>query len=318
MRTIEQIKRDIRELEHELYDLQNEFTNIEFKDVDQEAYQKIQARITKIQNDANNDIIYIKTIYGQLLSIRSNAEFSVRQNNDPSALETAEKVHQAFILLVEYNKMLDSKLAEIRRLESESKRLVEKSSNKQLLAAYEKSLTSKRKQIDEKRQELIDVESQHSASAEAKNRIIKELQDYQDRVKDIEHKINKTEAEIAVLSRHAPTCRCGAKMELKFSSKNQNVFWGCSNYRENVEHSKTIGCWDQKLTQSFKQFNDILISLNQEKKRLFPPIIELEDDEKEALQHSYLKFDEYPNILETAYSNYLFQSISVRKRLGVV
>jgi len=311
MRTIEQIKRDIRELEHELYGLQNEFTNIEFKDVDQEAYQKIQAKITKIQNDANNDIIYIKTIYGQLLSIRSNAEFSVRQNNDPSALETAEKVHQAFILLVEYNKMLDRKLAEIRRLEDESKRLVEKSSNKRLLAAYEKSLASKRKQIDEKRQELIDVESQHSASAEAKNRIIKELQDYQDRVKDIEHKINKTEAEIAVLSRHAPTCRCGAKMELKFSSKNQNVFWGCSNYRENVEHSKTIGCWDPKLTQSFKQFNDILISLNQEKKRLFPPIVELEDDEKEALQHSSLKFDEYPNILETAYSNYLFQSVSV-------
>ena len=313
MRTIEQIKRDIRELEHELYDLQNEFSNIEFKDVDQEAYQKIQTKITKIQNDANNDIIYIKTIYGQLLSIRSNAELSVRQNNDSRALKTAEKVHQAFILLVEYNKILDGKLAEIRRLEGEIQRLIEKNSNNQSIAECEKKLASKRKQIAEKRQELIDVESQYSISAKTKNKIIEDIIN-QERIKDINCEITKTEAEKDALSKHAPSCKCGSKMELK--AKNQSVFWGCPNYRENGEHSNTITCWDSKLTQPFKHLNDRLTSLKQEKGQISPNI-ELKDEEKEALRHSFITFDEYPDILDKAYSNYLFQSLAVPRELRI-
>ena len=42
IRTIEQIKNEIRDTEQELYRLKNEFSDIEFLGVDQAAYQSIQ------------------------------------------------------------------------------------------------------------------------------------------------------------------------------------------------------------------------------------------------------------------------------------
>jgi hypothetical protein len=99
---------------------------------------------------------------------------------------------------VEYNKILDGKLAEIRRLEGEIQRLIEKNSNNQSIAECEKKLASKRKQIAEKRQELIDVESQYSISAKTKNKIIEDIIN-QERIKDINCEISHNLLEIIVL-----------------------------------------------------------------------------------------------------------------------
>ena len=70
IRTIEQIKNEIRDTEQELYRLKNEFSDIEFLGVDQAAYQSIQEAISLLQNEINNDILYVKTIYNQLLAIK--------------------------------------------------------------------------------------------------------------------------------------------------------------------------------------------------------------------------------------------------------
>ena len=128
MRTIEEIKREIREAEQKLYRLKNEVFDIEFFDnVDKYAYQEIQEKILFLQSEINNDILYIKTTYNQLLSIRTSAELLVRRNNDPDAIETSKKIHQAFIMLIEYNKLLENKIDKFNALLTERETFLEKS-----------------------------------------------------------------------------------------------------------------------------------------------------------------------------------------------
>ena len=227
MRTIEQIKNEIRETEQELYRLKSEFSDIEFLGVDKVAYQSIQEKTTLLQNEINNDILYIKTVYNQLLAIRSGAELLVRRNNDSNAVETSEKVHKAFLMLVEYNKVLDGKITSYNSLVAEREHLVEKSANKSLIAVYRKNISRCHKKLDDLRAELREVESQHSASAEAKNRVIRKLQEYQEQLRALDQRIQRKESDIAALSKHAPYCKCGTKMEFKINPTTQDVFFGC-------------------------------------------------------------------------------------------
>ena len=156
MRTIEQIKNEIRETEQELYRLKSEFSNVELLGVDIFAYQSIQDKITLLQKEINNDILYIKTVYNQLLAIRSGAELLLCQNNDEQAIEVLEKVHQAFALLVEYNKKLDRKTDEHRSLTFECEQLVQRSANRSLITAYENNISRIRSKLDELYAELQD------------------------------------------------------------------------------------------------------------------------------------------------------------------
>ena len=316
IRTIEQIKNEIRDTEQELYRLKNEFSDIEFLGVDQAAYQSIQEAISLLKNEINNDILYVKTVYNQLLAIRSGAELLVRQNNDSDAVETSEKVHKAFLMLVEYNKALDNKIVSCNSLVAEREHLVEKSANKSLIAAYRKNISRCNKKLDALRAELREVESQHSASAEAKNRVIHELQEYQEQLRILDQHIQRKEADIAALSKHAPYCKCGTKMEFKINPTTQDVFFGCTKYTsaERDKHPSISYYGDKAL---IKRLLEDLNSLKIERSQIQPPDIVLDDEEKEALQHASIRFDEYPNILETEYSNYLFQSLALPKGISI-
>ena len=218
MRTIEEIKNEIRETEQELYRLKSEFSDIEFLGVDKIAYQSIQEKITLLQNEINNDILYIKTVYNQLLAIRSGAELLVRQNNDINAVETSEKVHKAFLMLVEYNKVLDDKITSRNSLVAEREHFVEKSANKSLIAAYRKNISRCHKKLDDLRAELREAESQHSASAVVKNRVIRELQEYRNQERLLDDEIQDIEKWREHKNKICDACR--VKLKIKLNIKN--------------------------------------------------------------------------------------------------
>ena len=248
MRTIEEIKNEICKTEKDLYNLKEAFPDNALLGADKVAYQEVQEKIAFLQNEINDDIIYIKTVYNQLLAIRLSTELYKCQNSDRYNVETSAKIHQAFILLIEYNKLLDSKIAERKNLLAERERIVQKSSDKSLLSVYRRNVSKSQNRLETLRKALRDTENQHSVSDEAKNRVIKELQEYQDQI---------------------------------------------------------------RLDDTFAKSYEELKKLKNAKKQIPHPTISLKAEEKEALRHTSLEFDEYPNICETSYNNYLFQSLSV-------
>ena len=170
MRSIEEIKLDIREVENELYSTKISFSEYQQTIVDTTYYQDVQEQISLLESEINNDIIYIKTVYNQLLSIRANAELLVRQNNDIQAIETSDKVHQAFLMLVEYNKKLNEKISTQRKLIEERESYINNTIDKTIADEYEKQkkfLVGKLKAL---KQELQEAESKSSTSTEIKNK----------------------------------------------------------------------------------------------------------------------------------------------------
>lgn len=303
MRTIEEIKNEICKTEKDLYNLKEAFPDNALLGTDKVAYQEVQEKIAFLQNEINDDIIYIKTVYNQLLAIRLSTELYKCQNSDRYNVETSAKIHQAFILLIEYNKLLDSKIAERKNLLAERERIVQKSSDKSLLSVYRRNVSKSQNRLETLRKALRDTENQHSVSTEAKNRVIEELQEYQDQIRLLDDQIQIRKRDTID---KAPFCRkCGAKMMLIPSREKKNVFWGCPNYKSGGDHP--IRYCDATLAQSYEELEE----LKNAKEQLSRPTISLKVEEKEALRHTSIEFDEYPNICETSYNNYLFQSLSV-------
>lgn len=156
-------------------------------------------------------------------------------------------------------------------------------------------------------------DSRYSKSAKAKNKVIRELQEYQRQIDLLDKEIQKKEIE---LSKHDALdfeyCKCGTKMVFKEDKKTKDVFLGCPNYtiKEKTKHSSSPYYGSDKVL--IKQYLKELNSLKQAKDQIKPPTIYLDEEEKEALQHSSVIFDEYPNILEEKnISNYLFQSLAI-------
>ena len=318
MRTIEEIKNEIRETEQELYRLKSEFSDIEFLGVDKIAYQSIQEKITLLQNEINNDILYIKTVYNQLLAIRSGAELLVRQNNDINAVETSEKVHKAFLMLVEYNKVLDDKITSRNSLVAECEYLVEKSANKSLIAAYRKNISSCHKKLDDLHAELRDAESQHSASAVVKNRVIRQLQEYRNQERLLDDEIQDIEKWREHKNKICDACRVKLKIKL---TKKGTIMYGCPNWTSTEPEGTHGMAWcdvDENKEQAREKLNrlDVLLQIRKYLTK-HPPIISLDEEEKEALQHTSIRFDEYPDIREAEYNNYLFQSLALPKGISI-
>ena len=181
MRTIEEIKEEIRDTKDELSKLKDELSGLEFLGANKCAYKHIQDKISQIQNEINKDILYIKNVYNQLLTIKSSAELLVRLNNNQEAIETSQKVHGAFLLLIEFNKKLDDKLAKRNTLLEECNHLIKKSKTK-----LPTQITETQEKLWALQKELIKTERQESISEKATSRIIEELQTYQKAVSPIE------------------------------------------------------------------------------------------------------------------------------------
>ena len=317
MRTIDELREEKRIAEHQVYYLKEELLNEKINSVDKNVYMSLQDEISSLQKDINNDIIYIKNTYNQLLEIRKNAEILLRQKNDEEALHISKKVHQAFLLLVKCNEELEKKILKYKKLLESNEALIEVHATNSVIEEYKECIVQQQKIIKDLNEELQRAESQRSISVETKNRVIKELQEYQNQVNILENKIRKNEAQIVALSRNAPVCRCGVKFELRLNPYTSDVFFGCPNFKEPTIHSKAEPYRGDK-----EIARQILSELNETKKeinQLKPPRISLDNEEKTSLQTLDVKLEEYPkslveypNIEESnSYNNYLFQSLCV-------
>ena len=280
MRTVEQIKSDIRKLEQDLHSMKSERASSVPKDIKRE--------IEALECEINKDVIYIKNVYNHLLDIRSSAEFSVRRDSDPDALSISKKVHLAFTMLVEYNKKLDVKVAQLHRLCDKRDAIVAVGFN---IAKFESVL----KELDNLKDELITAEIKTSPAADARERVLKELRQRQDE-NDRKLKVARICSEIDKLSEHAPTCTCGTKTRLQLNSTNKKVFWGCPNYADAKLSHNQPDCHNKKIADSYKSLKDRLLNLK--KDSISPSAITLDEKERNALQHTVVELDGYPNILQ--------------------
>lgn len=316
MRTIEDIREEKLITEQEVYYLKEALLNEEIRSVDKDTHDLLQEKISSLQKEINSDTLYIKNTYNQLLKIRSNAEFLLRQKDDRDAKIVSDKVHQAFLLLVEYSEKLNEKIAEHKRLLEQCAELIKQNSNNSTIQEYKNYISEGQRIVDELNEELKEAENQHSISVEAKNRVIKELREYQEQIQILENKIKKHEAQISALSRNSHNCKCGSKIELRMHPHTKDIFWGCPNFKEAGVHSRTEPYYGDKdiIRQIFEELN----AANQARSQINPPVISLERDEKAALQNTTVILEEYPeslikypNIAKKSYSNYLFQSLAV-------
>ena len=106
MQDIKQIKSEIRKLEQKIYDLKKEVSEIKLRDINESAYQIIQDEITALEKEINSDVIYIKNTYNQILAIKRVSDYAIRHSNDVNALKVSEKAHSAFLMLIQYNRIL--------------------------------------------------------------------------------------------------------------------------------------------------------------------------------------------------------------------
>ena len=311
MRSIEEIKLDIREVENELYSTKISFSEYQQAIVDTTYYQDVQEQISLLESEINNDIIYIKTVYNQLLSIRANAELLVRQNNDIQAIETSDKVHQAFLMLVEYNKKLNEKISTQRKLIEERESYINNTIDKSIADEYEKQkkfLVGKLKAL---KQELQEAESKSSTSTEIKNKTLGKYLDYEYKKKYLDNEIKIHEAQRTAIAGKTPKCYCGSDMVLRFKQK---VFWGCPRWMESGSHKTLPISGDGEL---LRKIDLKLKELNEEKKHLSAPTVLLSNEDRLALENTTIDINSIPSILETGYSNYLFQSLCVPSRTNI-
>ena len=342
MRTIEEIKDEIRYIEKELARFKTELFGLEFLGTDKPIYEDIQERIAQLQNEINSDIGYIKTVYNQLLAIKARAELLVRENANQESIEISEKVHEAFLLLIEFNKTLGEKIANRKALIEERDQLIKKSET--MLPAQ---ITQTQEKLWTLQKVLINAERQESISEKATSRIIEELQTYQKAVSPIEEiatRIKEKNEELNILrvqsNNNAPDCiQCKTKMDLYIDHNKQTTYYVCPKNKEILDKKlkhKTIHCSNKG---SFENILKELEKLKHEKAEeesnitIKKPAITLTKKEKEAFQNASIQIgeypefiaekyqnlvaDEYPNILTTDYKNYLFQSLAIPVDISV-
>lgn len=226
MQDIKQIKSEIRKLEQKIYDLKKEVSEIKLRDINESAYQIIQDEITALEKEINSDVIYIKNTYNQILAIKRVSDYAIRHSNDVNALKVSEKAHRAFLMLIQYNRILDNKIAEFRNLIAERAKLIEGACDKAKIKECEEQIIEAYEQKDRLHQKLRDSESVSSASAVVKNRVIDELQERQ-------RKIEEWEREIRELEEHKDVycSKCKIKLQLK-STQDGNIFYSCPNWKK--------------------------------------------------------------------------------------
>ena len=314
MQDIKQIKSEIRKLEQKIYDLKKEVSEIKLRDINESAYQIIQDEITALEKEINSDVIYIKNTYNQILAIKRVSDYAIRHSNDVNALKVSEKAHRAFLMLIQYNRILDNKIAEFRNLIAERAKLIEGACDKAKIKECEEQIIEAYEQKDRLHQKLRDSESVSSASAVVKNRVIDELQERQ-------RKIEEWEREIRELEEHKDVycSKCKIKLQLK-STQDGNIFYSCPNWKKGDPSGLHSIAWiKEEDKETARKNHKRCEELKQKIKKIEdnPPEIPFAKKEKEALQHSSIAFNEYPNISESNYSNYLFQSLAVPKGLEI-
>jgi hypothetical protein len=127
----------------------------------------------------------------------------------------------------------------------------------------------------------------------------------------LDNKINEIE-----LWREHDSKKCAAcnNIPLKIiKTKKGTVMYGCPNWTPNEPDGNHDHAWctdeqKQQAPEKLKQLEELYYQKKQLKST--PPKIDFEKI-KGTLRHTSINFDDYPNILETSYNNYLFQSLAV-------
>lgn len=285
--TTKEIREQIKAAEKELREEQIKYNSNKLPEDKKQPLKEKAENIRRLKNEINNDILYIKTVYSQLLAIRCEAELLVRENSSSDNVEVLGKVHDAFLLLVEYNKKLECKISRCNVLVAEYQAFVQNNIDKEYQSRHEEALEKIRSNLEKLAQDLHAVTHRDSASSKARDEFI--------------NKLLQKEETSSRMEECAPICRCGAKMHL--IEANGDVFWSCDKYKfskTNHPGKKYNGNKDE-IRDLFKKQNEA---------------VSLTNATKQALKNTFVDFDEYPNIQFTDYNNYLFQSLSVPKSIS--
>ena len=305
MNAILDLKEQIRAVESELYELKrNAHTPDRLGSIKNE-YLALDEKISVTKDEIDEDFIYIKRTYDQLLAVRSGAELFARKNPDQPPFDVFSKTHRAFLMLIELNKRLESKLSLYKDLLYRRELLVEKQVNKKTINEVSDKLKLLYKELQKK-------ESQDSENTRVRNRIIDSLCEQ----RNTETKIRQVEKELEIFSdkklllSEYKLCPCGAKRIIRYKN---NFFWGCSKYKseEASKHPSINYVYlepheRKPLEEKFRQL-EILKNKNSTSS-----IQSLSKNEIDALYGSIIELGEYPKLdCGDNYTNYLFQSIAL-------
>lgn len=293
MKTKEELRQELQEDEQKLHNLIEEYHSFL-------GGMPNSSDIQQIESEIKQNIISIKTFYHQILSLRNYAKTTSAPEEKTAILQ---KTHTAFLLLIEFNKQLSLTFQKKQKLLNELEHLLQAREIQVLVSDYQKRITELHQAIDVKHEELRKLEEETSVSSQLHRRITAEIQEYQHQEAFREEQIAYREED---LYRDAPTCAtCNAKMVLRENS-DQTFFWGCPNYGKTQGHRGKTFFGDPS---SIRQNYNIIKSLKKNKTKT--PSVTLTEAEKEALQHSTLRF----SLFKTEYNNYLFQSLAVPEKV---